>query len=142
MTEGLTDDKLDELERLREAGTQGPWQAFDTAVHVGRQNSAEDSGKPAWGGFDLRHMPRAEANAALIAASVNALPALVSEVRAMREERDRLRNAAREAINCAIDAAGGSPDAWKKQAEAFRRLRILSGVALPSDLAALEAPNE
>jgi hypothetical protein len=83
-----------DTERLRELlgkATPPPWKAFGTAVHVGRPNTTESDGKPAWGGFDLRHTPRAEANAALIAELRNQAPALLDALTAAEAQVAELR---------------------------------------------------
>lgn len=88
----VTDEELSELEALAAAATPGPWRIADgglTAVRGPddeRVCSAYDS--------DARHSeplpfaatPEEAANAALIARAVNALPALIAEVRRLRAE--------------------------------------------------------
>jgi hypothetical protein len=65
----------------------------------------KDEWEPLWGS---KYMASPEAiyvgNAALIAAAVNALPALLDEVEGLREERDRMREALEEVVGC-FDAA-------------------------------------
>jgi hypothetical protein len=87
----LPDDTLDELMALHAAGTQGEW-----VVH--RYEDPETNAPSSFIASLLAHGDAAipaevntTADAALIAAAVNNLPALVAEVQALREERDRLR---------------------------------------------------
>jgi hypothetical protein len=77
----LTDDDLDELMRLREAGTQGEW-AF--RLHGGAPQfrvCGPDEVGQVW----------TEPDAAKIAAAVNNAPALIAEVRALRAEVEAVR---------------------------------------------------
>lgn len=69
----LSDAVLDELMRLREAGTAAQWRAERNIVHT-------DDGRSPRGELHTG----SEADAKLIAAAVNALPALVKEVRELR----------------------------------------------------------
>jgi hypothetical protein len=91
----LTPDKLDELLRLREAGTQGEWAIDGIAIaHLSEPYGYPIDiclmGEPAQYPGDIPvMMQNHEANAALIAAAVNNLPALVAAAR----ERDALRAA-------------------------------------------------
>jgi hypothetical protein len=81
-------------ERLRELldkATLGPWEADRAVVYVGRQGDLGVDGHPAWGGFDLRYVPRAEANAALIAELRNQAPALLDALTAAEAQVAELR---------------------------------------------------
>ena len=68
---------LNELERLLREATAGPWKQRETLVLLGGV-----------GGFDLRNCPRAEANAALIAALRNCAEELIRDARRYRWLRD------------------------------------------------------
>jgi hypothetical protein len=93
----MTNDELDELMALHAAGTQGEWRHYmgditaddDDLVIAGMNKSCGARSS------EYRRLrakdPAYSANGDLIAAAVNNLPALVAEVRALREERDRLR---------------------------------------------------
>jgi hypothetical protein len=81
-----------DTERLRELldkATLGPWDADRAVVYVGRQGDLEVDGHPAWGGFDLRYVPRGEANAALIAELRNQAPALLDALTAAEARADK-----------------------------------------------------
>lgn len=94
----LTEARLCELEQLLKKASARPWTAddggqADWAIFaeedlIGTGAVAKDPrfvADLAWAGADGDDLPRwPEANAKLIAAAVNALPALVREVRALR----------------------------------------------------------
>jgi hypothetical protein len=88
----LTPD-LDELERLLKQATPGPWTQRKTLVLLGGA-----------GGFDLRNCPRAEANAALIAALRNHAEELVRDARRWRDFD--LSGVVHDAVLRALDEAG------------------------------------
>ena len=68
----MADDlDLGGLERLAKAATPGPWEACEHIVYLAKA-----------GGFSLHDCPSPEANAELIVAAVNALPALITRLRA------------------------------------------------------------
>jgi hypothetical protein len=115
-----------DTERLRELldkATLGPWDADRAVVYVGRQGDLEVDGHPAWGGFDLRYVPRGEANAALIAELRNQAPALLDALTAaeaqdaeLRAERDRLWWLV-EGFARAVDTGRNEPlQVWRDQA--------------------------
>jgi hypothetical protein len=74
----MTDEELDRLEALAKAATQGPWTVDDheSAEHVHGPG-------PVPAATAIRHE-----DAAFIAASRDAVPRLVAEVRRLRAERD------------------------------------------------------
>ena len=83
------------LERLYAAATKGPW----TLLHKNGVLEIDDAhpyktgtAVVHWAGFDSSNKPPKEklANAQLIVDLVNALPALLSELRALREDAGRL----------------------------------------------------
>jgi len=92
---------LDELERLEKAATPGPWSFKGTGgLHM-------DGARDGWmveGPHNGKRWPRIARDAApyrergenpaLIAALRNAAPALIAEIRRLREENARLREAA------------------------------------------------
>lgn len=96
MTEIISDDELDELERLERAATLGPWiQGKDmpgggvsAVIHFGKDHDGRSLGK---GMISLiAAMPgddgyfENEANGKLVRAMRNALPSLIAEVRRHR----------------------------------------------------------
>lgn len=73
------------VERLRELlakATPGPWRSHKATVLMGA---------PTAGGFDISNCPRPYENAALIAAAINALPALLHQLAERDAEVERLR---------------------------------------------------
>lgn len=84
---------LDALEALLAKATPGPWHT-GAGDHWSRDVRA-GSDAPAFCGAR-----NGVADAALIVAAVNALPALIAELRAARRERDALREAAKPAAIC------------------------------------------
>lgn len=96
-------DLLDQLDALREAATPGPWAVHpsDASEVVGMWKSDEDGGD-GWEGIDVCgartpipgtvHGDSAaeDANAALIVAAVNAVPALTSALRAVADVREQM----------------------------------------------------
>ena len=105
----LTDDKLDELIARRAAGTQGEWEVDDEEL-VTIYGGAWAVGHTALNAHVTdKESPRCGVeNAALIAAAVNALPTLVSEVRALRSE---------------VTEARRRRDEWKAKAEGYDTIR-------------------
>ena len=82
----MTDDELDRLDALAQAATPGPWETFSwTSIRPkGRtQNVAATYLQIAEGGGQLYP---AHENAAFIAASRTAIPALIAEIRRLREK--------------------------------------------------------
>lgn len=77
MTDRLSNDELDRLDKIAEAATSGPWEVEGSLFGP----EAHSLGQ-AWG-LNWRD------DLALIAAARNALPALLSEVRASRERETR-----------------------------------------------------
>jgi len=76
----MTEEDLDKLEQLSTVATPGPWVADMAGIRAPNHDSVAD----AWS--DNPH------DAAFIAASREAIPALIAEVRRLRaeiEERDR-----------------------------------------------------
>jgi hypothetical protein len=104
----MTDGELSRLKALAEAATPGPWDVYsetiadksaataefdyqvqNTEPFVGRVFMLNGDGKcPAITGCG----PTSEANAAFIAASRKAVPALVAEVRRLREALTNIKN--------------------------------------------------
>ena len=78
----LTDEKLDELQRLSDAATPGKWKR-------GRDSASAYvfDAKGAW----ICTASRSVADASFIAASRTALPALIAEVRRGRGEAEKAR---------------------------------------------------
>ena len=70
----MTKEEIDALEGLRAAGTPGPWVEGGVGQFVKEANRGDVVA-------DLRHGRKPYADAALIIAAVNALPALIAEVR-------------------------------------------------------------
>lgn len=83
----IPDAELDELERLEREATPGPW------TFNGLHDFPEVRPVALWGGFDQADTPKSAkvANARLIAASRNALPDLLAEIRQLRSERSTVR---------------------------------------------------
>lgn len=106
----VTEAKLAEWERLAEAATPGPWWVTgqpwgdETSVHAGPSDDPHTMTFPvcdfdlmshqfgdAFDGTDSDDIPEMVApNMALIAAARQAVPALIAEVRRLREENVRL----------------------------------------------------
>jgi hypothetical protein len=84
-------DTLAELMALHAAGTPGERRQIKPGDTSHDSSVIDKDGVP----YRIAEFTHAR-NAALIAAAVNALPALVAEVQALREERDRLRRDAAE----------------------------------------------
>lgn len=92
----MTDERLDELQRLADAATPGGWEARGTLV---KTPPTPPTLEEMMGVTTRRvcvcepspYMGKAEceANAALIAAARTALPELIAEVRRLREELRR-----------------------------------------------------
>ncbi len=84
MTDPLTDARLAELDRLLAAATPGPWESYgDNLCAL----------KPFLEFGAIHEVPDCNtqsANGRLIVAAVNTLPALLAEVRRLREEVERL----------------------------------------------------
>ena len=84
-----------ELLALANAATPGPWQAMnerDWDVLIGDIDGPDD-GEMHYAAVAeiIQGSPRSRANAALIVAAVNALPALCAEVEALRKDAERYR---------------------------------------------------
>lgn len=93
----MTDEELDRLDALAQAATPGPWEvkAKSGIRPVGRtQNVAATYLQVAEGGGTL--YPFAE-NAAFIAASRTAIPALIAEIRRLRAQIDGFQGLVNEA---------------------------------------------
>jgi DNA repair exonuclease SbcCD ATPase subunit len=102
------------LRELLEKATLGPWEADRAVVYVGRQGGLEVDGCARWWGFDLRYVPRGEANAALIAELRNQAPALLDALTAAEARADKAE-AERDELRAAIDAVQGDvgPNLWR-----------------------------
>lgn len=117
----LTDAGLDELVRLRKAGTAGEWRAPGGSTKYAAPVLLGAELAPRWTGY---RDPNCQANARLIAASVNVLLPLVEEVRRLRAEVTTER-ARREGTEQAIlVVAGDRDDAQRKLSDAFRALEV------------------
>ena len=115
MTDAPTPASYDaaELRKLLEAATPGPWRRFSNSIGVGVSTPHSDVAH--CHGFDTgRTREEVEANAALIVAAVNALPALLeTEARATAAEASLAAAKAREtaleeALEWALDQSTGS----------------------------------
>lgn len=110
-----------ELARLAEAATPGPWEWWSSCSHwrltgADRRDGGVISATKASDGFPL--VVCNEDDRAFIAAARSAVPALIAEVAALREDRDQWRNWYRKAsveINAQDDRA---TEAERKLAEA------------------------
>lgn len=102
-TPALTTSELDELRRLCEAATAGPWAVEPGALTAGPgeyviwpQNSidpdAAETVSAEWGACGIHTEDSTEANLAFIAAARSAVPRLLAEV-------ERLREATRPSVN-------------------------------------------
>jgi hypothetical protein len=89
----MTNEKLEELERLLKAATPGPWRndGYGTIVQEGVEVGSIRRGYPPEPSA-LAHLsdgeyiqnPNAEEDAALIVAAINALPELVAEIKRLQ----------------------------------------------------------
>jgi hypothetical protein len=83
---------LDELDRLREAATPGPWVNDSHEIHQGIPGFMDVPNVGQWIGETCRvDDPRSDADAALIVAAVNAVPRLTAALRgvlALAEDLD------------------------------------------------------
>ena len=94
MPEPLTDERLAELERLCAEATPGPWRVRHLCSGCG-----PDDDEGAGLGLEIEGPPQPwhegqfarAADAKFIAAARDALPAMIAEVRALREENAALR---------------------------------------------------
>jgi DNA repair exonuclease SbcCD ATPase subunit len=80
MRDPITPELLAELRRLEKAATPGPWTDEESRVHVPKGDVATCD--------DVNHIADSEANAALIAAARNALPALLDHIETLTAELD------------------------------------------------------
>lgn len=77
---------IDQIKQDREAGTPGPWSAFDTSVYIGRTGDVDSDGAPNWGGFDIRNCPTPETNARRIARVPQMEKAILKHERWLEQE--------------------------------------------------------
>ncbi len=130
---------MTDIEKLREllaAATPGPWKhipgkrmvfvvAPECHVYSNRDN---DDGE---GPYHPNTIKRWNADAALIVAAVNALPAMCNEIDALRADRDRMREALSIFVKCSypadtsIDPRGyGWCEAWLDEALPIARAAL------------------
>lgn len=120
----MTEERLQELERLEQAATPGPWE-----VANGKKRHFCLADCAIVGGTDTEYglrciakcndnFPEAFADARLITAARNALPALLAEVKRLRESNDSLRNALKVCMAEYVEEYGSAscdcdkPDCW------------------------------
>lgn len=82
----IDDAWLAERERMEKAATPGPWRATEERVYADLDDGAVCVASP-----NLNFSDRCAPDAAFIADARAAVPALVAEVRRLREENERLR---------------------------------------------------
>lgn len=120
-----TPDMTDaEIEALLADATLS-WRKVGTAILVGISGQYEEDGRPAYGGFDLRHAPRPEANARLIAAAPHLARAALSaraERAALQAELD-LARATIAALSPPPDFEEGAATGLAIGADETRKLR-------------------
>lgn len=129
---------LEELARRLEAATPGPWGRYGSSIDplTGRDGPPRPSkgsleAAPGLSIGSVQHTePLArfsgyllpvEANADLVVAAVNALPALLAEVRALRDDAEELR-ATREEIRAVAERWGQRAEAAEAEVARLRRL--------------------
>jgi hypothetical protein len=78
---GLTDEELDELERLCNAATPGPWQSF-----VEGRDHSSGSSFVRTAGEDIEFLGATSADQDFIASARQAVPRLLREIRALRRQ--------------------------------------------------------
>ena len=101
---------LDELEKLEQAATMGPWKLeseCETSDDDHQFYGLDKGDYPRWlliegmhwsffwDEADEKHYDTSARDAALIVAARNALPALIAELRELRKENERLRETRR-----------------------------------------------
>lgn len=130
----VTEEQLAELERLEREATPGPWSTCKMMPSDGHDEAVAVLDADGFRANDVcdcygDSRVEREANARVIVAARNALPALVAEVRRLREEnamRDQ-RDEARELVRRYVEG-----DCL------YEVQRLLSGVSLPAgELAAM-----
>jgi hypothetical protein len=115
----ITDEELAESERLEQAATPGPWQAGRSDT-VSYDSTGDGPYKNVYINGNRRHpvfgdilpdiVARGEtehcvANAEFIAASRTAVPALIAEIRRLRDVNERLLSYTCHAQFCKLDAS-------------------------------------
>ncbi len=105
----MRDIDLDALERLAEAATEGPWRQYGWLVE-GPEDHDYDVADCLLGGIDHEQGEgeaeevAAKADAAFIAASRTAVPALIAEVRRLRQRINEVNENAPHALDNALDS--------------------------------------
>lgn len=95
----MSDIDLDRLDALAAAATPGPWQEdgpwWSNHVSGWVITTGADRNAVAYQPLGWDRLPTSAADAAFIAAARDAVPALVAEVRRLREENAGLKNSVR-----------------------------------------------
>lgn len=95
----ITDREMDELRRLRSAGTKGRWERYGYIGESGLAMVRAETGKDHAGRSVFADVELTRANLALACAAVNSLEPLLNEIERLRDELDAYKSWSNPSLN-------------------------------------------